>query len=140
MNKIILFVIPLSFFLTSCAEQNRIRIGGCESPPPVKVCTGSFADPKVTVNINKPLNASPPNVCAQQGTTIVFTIVPATAEEGSVLIIPKDVADTWLTGRNSPDANKIEIPVPTDLKPDTPHDYIVTTSSGKCLDPRVHVM
>ncbi len=134
----ILFVIPLSYLAVGCVAKNTIQVGGCNSPPPVLVCNGNSASPKVTINTNRPLNAEPPNVCADQGTTIVFTIVPA-GEKGDVSVIPKIAADSWLTGTNSANAGKIEIPVPTGLEPESAHDYTIVTKDGQCLDPRVEV-
>jgi hypothetical protein len=138
MNKMILFVIPLSYLAVGCVAKNTIQVGGCSSPPSVQVCNGVSANPKVTINTNRPLNANPPNVCADQGTTIVFTITPP-GEKGDVSVIPKIAADSWLTGTNSANAGKIEILVPTGLEPESDHDYTIVTKDGQCLDPRVEV-
>lgn len=139
MNKMILFVIPLSYLAVGCVAKNTIQVGGCNSPPPAADCTGNPASPKVTINTNRPLNADPPNVCADPGTTIVFNIVPVGGEKGDVSVIPKIAADSWLTGTNSANAGKIEILVPTGLEPKSDHDYTIVTKDGQCLDPRVEV-
>ena len=100
---------------------------------------GNKNDPKVMINTNS-LDFSPGNVCAAPGTTITFTISPPPNNKvGTAAIIPKNPADTWLIGTNSPDKNKIEITVPAWVSLDTNHNYGFVTNDGKCIDPRVRV-
>ena len=96
--------------------------------------------PKVTLNLNE-MKANPPNVCARPGKTIDVSIVPKVeASVGNVWVVPKNLADYWLVGTNDPDKLKIYIEIPDTVPFGTDHDYGFLTTSGKCADPRVHVM
>lgn len=101
-------------------------------------------DPTVTFNKNS-LNLAPRNVCTNKGATLKFKIRPTDEgmnAPGSVAVIPKNGADTWLIGTNSPDNGVIEIEIPEYLASNTKYDYtIVSVQKGvvSCVDPRVHV-
>jgi len=138
MNKKILFALPMSILAIACAPLGKIQIGNCLSQVYVGPCTGNRNVPKVTINVNAPLTASPPHVCAAPGKDIEFKIVPPPSETGTVAIVPKDAADTWLVSTNFPDAGIINIKSPGTLV-DSFHDYWILTNGGACLDPRIHV-
>ena len=140
MNKSVLSLLPIACLAAGCEDLHSVQVKTCDVQPITEPWTGSFSNPKVTINTQGKLNASPPNVCAQQGRTIEFNIVPPATATGSVAIVPKTKTDTWLIGTNSPDPGIIEIAVPTNLESDTPHDYTIMLSNGDCLDPRIHVM
>lgn len=103
----------------------------------------SKSHPKVTFNKNSLLLA-PRNVCALRGSTLTFQITP-TAENknppGSVMVVPKKGADTWLIGTNSSDNTIIEIEIP-DYATEPHYDYTIVSvdeDGVKCVDPRVAV-
>ena len=139
MNKTILFVLPLSLMLASCASVMVSAPGACHVASVIPtVCTGKKDDPKVNFNTNS-LKASPPNVCAGRGETLEITIEPVAQNKiGSVAVIPKDPKDSWLVGTNSPDKKKIEILIPPWVA-EGDHDYGFLTFDGKCLDPRINI-
>ena len=139
MNKTILFVLPLSLMLASCASVMVSAPGGCHVASVIPtVCTGSKDNPKVSFNSNT-LKASPPNVCAEPGATLEISIKPVAHNKiGSVAVIAKDPKDSWLSGTNSPDKTKIEILIPAWVA-EGDHDYGFLTFDGKCLDPRINI-
>ncbi len=110
----------------------------CVVYEPVKQCTGDKNDPKVTLNLIT-MKANPPNVCGAPGETIVVSLVPPPEIVGSVAVVPKNFADTWLLGTNSPDKEKINIAIPAWVPLETNHDYGFVTKAGKCADPRLRV-
>ncbi len=128
-------------------RDDQIRIQNCEITITPGECSnpqGSPQYPKVNFNKNG-LILAPHNVCAERNSTIVFRITPNSASQnpaGSVAVIPKDIADTWLVGTNSPKNDEINITVPSYVPVDTYHAYTIVSVKGKkveCLDPRVHV-
>ena len=138
MNKVFLSVLPISLLIVACAPANRIQVGQCVSQVVVGPCTGPANNAKVTVNTSGALNAAPPHVCAAPGTDIVFKIVPPPATTGTVAIVPKDAADTWLVATNFPDKKNIVVHTPSGSA-DSYHDYSIITTAGACLDPKIHL-
>jgi len=140
MKNKLLFVLSLSVVAAGCARDGILAIPQCEKySQTITACNNPKNDPQVTINTNS-LIFAPPNVCAAPGSTIVFTVVPPPQNKvGSVAIIPKNPADLWLIGTNSPDKGKIEITVPEWVALNTDHDYGFVTIDGGCVDPRVHV-
>lgn len=141
MKRKILFVLPLSWVLVSCAPALVATPGACHiaSIIPAKCHDPAHRnDPKVTFNTIT-LKANPPNVCAEPGSTLEISIVPpAKNKVGSVAVSAKDPLDSWLAGTNAPDKGKIKILIPEWVTYDD-YDYGFTTFDGKCLDPRVNV-
>lgn len=135
MNKKILFVLLLSSVALGCAPIVTVTCDPYTGPTPP--CKGDPKAPQVTLNTNS-LNATPYCIRAEDGTFIIFRLVPHDKNElGSVEIFPKDDTDTWLAGVNDPYKDLIIISVPDSLEEDE-HDYGIRTSD-KCVDPRVRV-
>ncbi len=131
------------------AVGKRINIESCDIlviPDDCSNPQGNANNPIVTFN-KQSLVVAPRNVCAKPSSKIEFRITPNAANlnpPGSVAVIPKDIADTWLTGTNFPMASKIEITVPSYVPLDKTKYYeytIVSNLTGvvSCVDPRVHV-
>lgn len=136
MKKNILFALPLSALVIACAPLGPDQAAGCQTMT-IPACTGNPADPKVNINVATNLVVAPPNVCAHAGTDVEFIITPATTTT-IVAILPKDPADTWLSGSNISAASGFEISVPGDL-PDDTYDYHIVATNGYCYDPRFTV-
>lgn len=137
MNKKLLFVLPLGYLLVGCAPIEPLTCEPYAGPTPP--CTGDPNAPHVKINTQSAnLNADPYCVRAKKGTFMVFSLVPHDKSDlGTVEIFPKDDADAWLEGTNSPYKDLIIISVPEDIE-DGDHDYGIKTST-KCVDPRVSV-
>jgi hypothetical protein len=139
MNKKLLLLVGCGLLVSSCAAPGVIGARNCVpavDPPP---CLPDQAGSDVTLNLNS-MRANPPIVCVAPGDTITVNIVPTSkAEVGNVAVVPKNFADTWLTGTNSDDPTMFEIKVPGWVPKNTDHDYGFVTNEGSCADPRVHV-
>lgn len=138
MNRKALLISGVSLMLTACAPPGIMSAPRCESYTPSSTCQGDPKVPKVTLNLNT-LRASPSNVCAERGQTIVYRLVPPPRDPGTVAVIAKKSSDTWLAGTNSPNAREIRVTIPSWVGADTDHDYSFVTSDNKCIDPRVRV-
>lgn len=140
MNKKVLLLLSFGFVLAGCGKgEGPPEPDVCAAPPDIPVdCAGDPKAPAVILNFAA-LTANPPNVCAEAGTTINYMVTPANIAEGTAHIFPKDEADEWLSGSNTPDAGQFEVQVPEDLEPG-PHDYGMRLDSGECLDPRVEII
>ena len=141
MKRKMLIALTAGVLSAGCATNNGpLGTTNCTVHDPTMSCTGNPNDPKITLNLNT-MKANPPNVCARPGQTLDISIVPPPQTSvGNVAVVPKDIADTWLIGTNSPNKLKISILIPDWVEEGTDHDYGFVTSSGKCADPRVHVM
>lgn len=154
MNKNILCLTSLVFIVTACALDGPepedvcgdLDVSKCDSVTLPVDCEGKDTGQHfVNVNVQPtPIIVAPPNRCIDTkdfGREVTFNITPASVAEGTVWICPKDSADTWLEGTNSPDNHEIVIEVPESDYPDDGerHDYTVVTTEGKCLDPRLDV-
>jgi hypothetical protein len=144
MNKKALLLVPLGLLIAGCAATNGL--GGspqptaCIEPDPITgPCTGNPVDPKVTLNLNT-MKANPPNVCASPGSTIEVSLAPPPGMTGTVSVVAKDNANTWLNGTNAPDPKKILIEVPAWIPPGPNYYYGFNTSLGTCVDPRVDII
>ncbi len=138
MKMKLLLVLSASLLVSSCTTTGIVGAQNCVVHQPPVDCTDTPVSPAVTLNLTT-MKANPPNVCAGPGETITIKLVPEPAEVGTVAVVPKNFADTWLIGTNSPDKGKIEIEVPAWVPTITNHDYGFVTSTGDCADPRVHV-
>ena len=156
MNRNILCLTSLVFIVAACAPDSPapgpevvcedLDVSKCDSVTIPVDCEGKGTGQHfVNVNVQPtPIIVAPPNRCIDTedfGREVTFNITPASLAEGTVRICPKDPADTWLEGDNSPDNRKIVIEVPErDYPVDGEiHDYTVVTTEGKCLDPRLDV-
>ena len=159
MNKNIYWLIGLAIVVSACAkeapEPDSKPDSVCENIPATcpevdlkkddECKIGEVGENFVTVNLKpNPMIVAPPNKCIKTknyGYEVTFKITPASVEESTVWICPKEPADTWLEGTNSPVNTEIVITVPKMQYPTEgeKHDYTVVTTDGKCLDPRVDV-
>lgn len=141
MNSKLLLILPLTICLAACATAGKTTATTCTHITPTSSCGGDKSFPIVTINTQAALVVDRSNVCATPNSTIEFRVVPPGKNDvGSVSIVAKDPADTWLNGTNSPDKKKIEILVPDWVKADEDYDYAIYVSGGACLDPRVEVL
>jgi hypothetical protein len=146
-------LIGLAIVVSACAKEMPERVIDCDNfdvsscatvSLPVDCETRGSDQRFVNVNVAPdPIVVAPPNRCIETefGHDVTFNIRPANVEEGSVWICPKDLADTWLKGNNSPDNTEIIISVPVKDYPEDgeKHNYTVVKTDGKCLDPRMIV-
>lgn len=146
MNKKTLMIVAPFLLITGCQTMSRVdstSIVCNEYEDKPAVCTGSGTNPKVTITFaNNEYKFNPPNVCANAGTTIEFTLTPPPMNVlGSASILPKDDQYAWLTGTNTVNSNKIHVLVPPWVSPDPVriYGYKFVTSTGVCIDPRVQV-
>lgn len=142
MNRKILFLLPLSLILFGCAGKGLVRVASCDAyTTPLPPCQATPNAPTIGVNTAAAIiGVTPRCVQARRTKTIKFSITPVgPADIGTVAVIPKNPADTWLIGTNSPVATEIEILVP-DWATNGDHKYAIVTNGGKCLDPRVRVV
>ncbi|MDJ0813815.1 MAG: hypothetical protein QNJ23_08800 [Woeseiaceae bacterium] len=144
MNKKALLLVPLGLAIAGCATTNgygeQPQPAACIVPDPIEgPCNGNPANPKVNLNLNT-MKASPPNVCANPGTTIEIKLSPPPRMTGTVSVVAKNKTNTWLNGTNAPDPRKIFIYVPGWIAPGDDYYYGFTTSLGTCVDPRVDII
>ncbi len=136
MKSRLMLLLPLGFALASCAKPTEVE---CVEYPGEKSpkCEGNPQAPEVTLNTQSML-VKPECVRAKVGSTITFRLTPKGANDaGSVKIFPKNPAEKWLNGTNSPDQDEIEIYVDDKLKKGE-RKYGFRTAK-KCVDPRVAV-
>jgi hypothetical protein len=162
MNNKVLCLIPTVFLAAACGQQqiaagpagddgqatpaltNDIEFPGCEIID-IDACPNpNSGNPPIMIQvINTPgvkkIEVLPNKICANQGDVLHFDIIGPPAGPGSVTIFPKKFVDSWLIGTNSPTASEIEITVPSFVLDTSDHDYLVVTSTGLCVDPRIHV-
>ena len=144
MNKKVFMLIPLGLVMVGCAATKggggQPQPSACIVPDPITgPCTGNSSSPKVNLNLMT-MKANPPNVCAEPGTTIEVKISPPPGMIGTVSVVAKNNAHTWLNGNNAPDPKKILIYVPPWATPGTDYSYGFSTSLGTCVDPRVDIV
>lgn len=151
--KRIYLMLSAAVLLAACAAPTRVTsipLPSCDILVPTPSCTNSAgtgpAAPAVTYNTNSG-SVAPRNVCANRSSTLTINLKPVSSpgnprKLGSVAVVPKDISDTWLIGSNNVDVNKIEIPIPSYLPPNTYYGYTLVNSGVtpvQCVDPRVHV-
>jgi hypothetical protein len=81
-------------------------------------------------------------VCTDKGGTVTATVKIANGvpdpDNVEVVMVQKDADDGWiLNSRTGP--GDILIDVPSSTVVGTHYGYFVITSTGKCLDPMIHV-
>ena len=133
MNKKILLALPMCTLLAACAAP---MTKGCKTIKLDNDCTSS--NQVVNINVASGLTVAPPNACAKRDKDLEFRITPPNTST-IVATIPKNPADTWLVGVNSPDSGKIEIHIPNTVTVGSDHDYFIVTTNGYCYDPRIHI-
>ena len=164
MNKNVLCLIPVIFLVAACGQYQVAVVNDGNDDPPAPVGMHNIVlpedceeitlrdcpnprpeDPRPDVQIQiidnagtKKIDIVPDTICAANSDVLEFTIIGPPAAEGSVAILPKDSVDTWLIGTNYPDEDKITIFIPTFVASGD-HYFAIVTSTGLCVDPRVHV-
>ena len=152
MNKNALLLIPLALILSGCGEKpekadKADKAAAAEATEQVEcktenippVCIPIHANNKIMLNRN-PMKTVPPSACLSAGTTVEFNVHPDPGVTDTVEVWPKDKADTWLAGTNSPDSSKIVITVPGSLVNGSEYYYGWTDlTTGECVDPRMEV-
>lgn len=155
MNKR-LFCISAVVLLAGCAmhdaqiNQVNIQIPNCDIlniPPNCGNPGGGPNAPVVNFNTNtNAMTVNPRNVCSNRDVTLKIKLTPMSPggnprPKGSVSVVPKDLANTWLLATNSPDRDEISIPIPDWVEADD-YEYTLVVNDGgavRCVDPRVHV-
>lgn len=144
MNKAIIVLAPLYFFLAACeatppAEPVTLN---CPTGPVAEVCPpGLDKRNKITIKINPAgIQVTPPVVCASPATTITATVEAAASvpADFTVTTVPKDAANHWIFSSRE-GVGTMTIDVPSVTVKDRDYGYFVMTSTGKCLDPMIHV-
>jgi hypothetical protein len=102
------------------------------------VCTGSSNKPKVNVNVTGTIQANPPNVCAQPGTTLNFSLAPTPTELNTYAVVPKDPSLFWLIKKNDTDPGTIKVQIPS-AKIGEIFEYTIVANDGRCLDPMIEI-
>jgi len=140
MNKKFLLAIPISVLAVACAPMPPADDGECSVVNVPEACTGSASNPKLGITlVRNGIRVGPPNLCADADTTITVSVHPRQSETGTVEIVPKNPAHTWLNASNDTDPNSFTIKVPADVDKDADYDYTIIRSNGVCLDPRIRV-
>lgn len=140
MNKIILLALPMSVLAVACAQQPLAEKGECSVVYVPEVCTGSASNPVLGITlVRNGIVVAPPNVCANAGEKIRVSIHPNQTEKGSVRIVPKYPANTWLNKSNDADPDGFSIEVAEDAEAGAEFDYTIVRSNGVCLDPRIKI-
>jgi hypothetical protein len=161
MNKNVLCLIPTVIFAAACGQQQlaagpagdddpatpedivlpddceEIELRDCPNPRP--------EDPRPEIQIQiidtagtQKIDIVPDTICAANSDVLEFKIIGPPADEGSVAILPKDAVNSWLVGTNYPDEDRIKIFIPSFVASGD-HFFAIVTSTGLCVDPRVHV-
>jgi hypothetical protein len=136
MNKTLIFLLPLCCLLAACVETPRSAfIENCPEGPPADKCVGERNKIKIIVSA-RDVKVQPTTVCTSPGETIAVDVVGIPAH-AKVATVPKDGADGWiLSSRTGDGAMSIMVPQET---PDGDYSYFALSSTGKCLDPMIHV-
>ena len=142
----ILIIVFLSFLLSACPRPIKPpptlnpALVDCEPYRP-GFCRGETKKDFAVIKIKFQgglLGESDDCTKVEPGTTLMFQIysdVPVALNDAEVL--PKNPANTWLTGTNNSSPNVILVDVPDPL---AVGDYYYGIKIGDaCLDPRVHV-
>lgn len=156
MNKNILLPLALSWIIVGCTsspprdgamfgEFGALSVPGCAPYVGIINCEGDKNDPQVTIDLDA-FTVKPMCIKAKKGKRITFTLKSnGKIEKASVVVFPKAPPEYfWLARTNSPNKNKIRVPVPTkknkseDPFPPGTYKYGVWTAA-QCLDPRVKV-
>lgn len=139
MNKRNFLILPVSLTFIACGGAEQMSGLECATPTgPEPVCQGN---PDNAVNINTNTWVFTPRcIDAGKKETITFHLAPAADNPpGSTTIRSKHPENSWLTGVNSPDGQKITIAVPDWVALDE-YYYGVFKSNGDCVDPRVRIV
>lgn len=146
MNKNLSLMLPLCVVMASCAPQQPSTsfILNCPSGPAANVCPpGNQNRDKVKIQVTpSQVQVAPPIVCTDKGGTVTATVKIANGvpdpDNVEVVMVQKDADDGWiLNSRTGP--GDILIDVPSSTVVGTHYGYFVITSTGKCLDPMIHV-
>lgn len=160
MSRLLMLILSLVFLLTGCVKPGKVKLGGCPVISAPAECTNPDVEtePKIVVTINGPRSGKsdskvgdtvtvvPANLCVLPGTTIEVDImgedkngdgIPDKEPPGTA-ILPKKFKNIWLVASNVQDNRKIHITVPKEAQPGD-YDYSIVTSTGDCIDPRLHV-
>ena len=143
MNKTIFVLVPLCCLLAACASKappappapSASFIPNCPEVPTARPCPGQRNEIRLVVSAVG-IDPRPSVVCADKGATIEVTVVgiPANAV---VATVPKDADNGWILSAITGEG-KTSIVVPEDT-PDGKYGYFAIASTGKCVDPIIHV-
>ena len=128
MKNISCLLLLASLFITACSGQpQNSSIPECVTQDHFTITPPSAA-----------LDAAPPHICVERGTTITVTVA-GNRKKGSVATSPNASTDTWLYGSNAVDARKFYLFVNSEVSLGE-HKFIISTQSGEVKDPRVTVI
>jgi hypothetical protein len=140
MNKTIFVLVPLCCLLAACASKapsasSASFIPNCPEVPTNRPCPSQRNEIRLVVSAVG-VDPRPSVVCADKGATIEVTVVgiPANAV---VATVPKDADDGWILSAITGEGT-MSIVVPEDT-PDGKYGYFAMASTGKCVDPIIHV-
>lgn len=139
MNKTIFVLVPLCCLLAACAANDQPApsasfIPNCPEVPD-RPCPGPSNTIRLVVSAAG-IDPRPSRVCVDAGATIEVDVVgiPANAV---VATIPKDADYGWiLNARTGQGTMSIVVPGGT---PTGDYGYFAMSSTGKCVDPIIHV-
>lgn len=145
MKTKLLAAVSFSILIAACADTSKTVattqsavIENCDTQPPA-ACVSGNDNNSLQVNLKAAkLIAVPPTICAHAGATIEIELMQPRGTEIMVFAVPKDASDNWLLESNESDPGKIEITVPASTSVGD-YDYLLITSDGRCLDPRIHI-
>lgn len=144
MNKILTLMLAFCAMMAACAPSapTMSSIPNCPSGPPANACPPGNQDrDKIKIHVTPAkVNVTPPIVCAARGATIKATITAAAnvPTPFQVATVPKDAAHGWVLNLGT-GPGTMDIKVPDAAVVGTHYGYFVMTSTGKCVDPRIHV-
>lgn len=144
MNRNVFLLLILTAFIFGCAQQKHLtmamsEIQNCVQAEPKGNCPGG-ADRrnKITIHlINGVPKVTPQNVCASEDSKIEIKITPPNTDI-DVFVIPEDTKNGWILANNSENSAEMTISVPKYVEK-TDYKYLVLTSNGHCIDPRIYV-
>ena len=132
MKKMFVITLPIALLLASCVVPPVVP-QQCVKLDPVACAPAA----KITVTLaNHGIN--PRNYCATAGQPIPVDVAPPNGQPGTVRFIPKNAANGWLQGVNSPNASGFVITPPNGTPPGE-YEYYVVFSDGYCIDPRITI-
>lgn len=128
MKIIYCLLLPASLLIAACpGKPTNSEIPKCVTQDHFTITPPSAA-----------LDAAPPHICVERGTTITVTVA-GNRKKGSVATSPKVSTDTWLYGSNAADGKIFYLYVNNDASLGE-HKFIISTQDGKVKDPRVTVV
>jgi hypothetical protein len=147
MKKTIIPLVPLCCLLVACASDKQVvpAYMNCPQGPVERECPtlpNGTPDPakrnKIQLVVSaKGIEPRPAVVCAKPNTTITVTVVGIPGDATRVATVPKDDADKWiLSSRTGNGVMSIKVP---DGTSEAFYEYLAMTSTGKCVDPMIHV-